>query len=313
MLAADLLVAGDVSLGQTDGATGSISGSVYASASAASCDAHAAAASLADVRVQLLNTNGAVIEERSTGESGDYHFADLLPGEYAVRQIARTGLLKGASHVGDGGGIAFDSNLVGEIVVQAGETLGGYDFCEFESTVEPAGPTDRPIVPHDIAVQVLPFLTLPLPSASAAVPEILAEPAVESASDTVPALRSPLEVSRRAEVHGGSNRSSEGPEEIKTWDDDPFDSLFSTAGSLELASAEWPTVETFEPIISEPGLRATNESGDVPFAEGYTANTLEWWEVDAHSELAELMGDAEIIDLDVAAAVLEIARLGNVR
>ncbi len=333
LLAADLTGgAADVSFGHTDGLTGSISGSVFATASAASCDSHVGTDSLADVRIQLLNEAGAVLEESSTDAQGVYRFADLIPGQYAVRQLTQNALLEGdslegASHVGDGGGIAFDSNLVGEIVVEAGAALEGYDFCEFTSVVEPAGPTDRPIVHHDNINQVLPYLTLPLQSTPAAQRQIFAEPRVELTTGTPLAISSPLPVKRPAEIYGGSSQTLKGPAESRVWEEFPLDGFFSTASFLELATAELPTVESFEPIIreahpSEPLFSAAHsskladESSETHLADGYTTNSTEWWEIDAHTELDELMGDVAIIDLDVetadVAAVTKIARLHKI-
>jgi len=325
MLAADLVGgAADVAFGYTGGPTGSISGSVFATVSAANCDSHEAATSLADIRVQLLDEAGAVLEERLTDEQGAYRFADLIPGQYAVRQLSQNALLAGASlagvsQVGDGGGIAFDANLVGEIVVQAGETLGGYDFCEFTSGIEPSGPIDRPIVPHDNndIDQVVPYLAQLFQSISAEQPQIFAEPRGKLTTDTPLAVSAPLQVKRSAETYGGSSQTLKDPAEIKAWDEFPLDGYFSTAGFLEIAEAILPTVESFEPIIREPHLSETDDTGsDAHLADGFTTDSTEWREIDAPPERHKLVGDVEILDPELESATVatvpKIARLRKI-
>jgi len=155
LLAADLSVgAVGAPYGLTGGPTGSLSGNVYASEVVANCDAHAAANRLVGVRVQLLDAAGAVLEEDLTDEQGGYRFTDLIPGQYAVRQPPPLGFVEGAALVGVGGGVALSVNQVGEILVQGGEELAGYDFCDFPEATEPIGPLARLTVP---------FLTLSLP------------------------------------------------------------------------------------------------------------------------------------------------------
>ena len=323
LLAADLAVAdvsfGQVSFEQTGGATASVSGSVVATPSTAGCDSHATAAGLADVRVQLLDDTGAVLEESSTDASGAYHFADLIPGEYAVRKISEATHLQGASHVGDGGGISVGSNQMGEIVLQAGETLGGYDFCHFTNATA------------ESVAQILPFLTLSLQSASATPVEIFAEPVVEQVADVAIAGFSRLDISQPAEVfYGGSSQAINKPADIKAWDESPLDGYFSTASFLELATTELPATRGLESMLRESMLRESilgesifdeNAPGsDDGLAEGPTVNTPAWWEIDAQSELAELLSDTEVIDLAIEAAgvapdeaVVEIALLSEGR
>jgi len=319
MLAADLMgqaadpSLGDTLLGQPGGPTGSISGSVFAASSAANCDSHAASASMAEVRVQLLDETGTVIAESSTDANGAYRFADLLPGQYAVRQIAQYALgegdsLEGVSYVGDSGGIAIDSNLVGEIVVQAGETLGGYDFCESTGALESTA-------------QFLPFLTLSLPTSPARLSEIVAaEPAVEPPNKGVHLAPTLLNVSRPAEVYGGSGRVLKTSENIKAWEESPLDGYFSTASFLELATAELPASDAFESILGESLLSSTEENAeeksdepfvegpfaDAPFANGSLANSIEWWEDEAQLKLEHepLTGDEKVIKEAIDLAVL---------
>ncbi len=313
LLAADLVGGADGFVGQSGGPTGGISGSVFATPAAihstSNCDSHAAAVSLAEVRVQLLDATGAVLEESTTDATGAYHFADLFPGQYSVRQIMQHGFL-------DEDDVALGSQLVNEIAVQAGVTLEGYDFCELVGTAEPA-------------VQFLPFLTLPSVSAPAARQEIADEPTVESAADVALVDFSPFSTyaPRSAEVYGGSSRTLKKPTSIKAWDEFPIDSYFSTASFLELATGESPNKESLEPMLQESILGnsifdesdlASAPARDDALAEGPSANTPAWWEIDAQSEFAELLGDTEVIDLAIEAAgvptdeaVAEIALLQN--
>ena len=303
LLAADLVGGADVLLSQSGGPTGGISGSVFATPSAANCDSHAAAIGLAEVRVQLLGESGAVLEESTTDATGAYHFAALLPGQYAVRQITQHGFL-------EDGEVAIGSQQVNEIAVQAGVSLEGYDFCEFVGTVEPAA-------------QFLPFLTLPTVSAPAMLQEVVAEPTVESTADAAIVGFSPLQMVRQAEVYGGSSQARKVPAGIKAWDEFPIDGYFSTSSFLELATAESPSLESLEPMLRESFFGnsffyESDPGSDDGLAEGSAANTPAWWEIDAQSEFAAMLGDAEVMDLAIEAAgvatdeaVAEIALLQN--
>jgi len=321
LLAADLTGAADVSFGQTGGATANISGNVYA-ASLAGCENHQADAALADVRVQLLDETGSVLEESLTDELGTYRFADLLPGRYAVRQITAQGFLDGASTVGTGGGIAFSANRVGEIVVQAGESLGGYDFCDLESLPEPSGPTDRPIVPHENGYAMVPILSLSLQQASSEPSIVVFEPVVESATAASFVALSPLNLPRPTEIFGGSSQALNEPEKIKAWDDYLLDGLFAKANFLDFeqdfedgdpiseawvfeagASDEWET------LLGETDASA-DERNDGPFADGYTVNSIDWLEEEPRLELDQRIGDAEIIDTDEVPAEVVAMMIG---
>ncbi len=306
LLAADLVGAADLSLSHPGGATGSLGGSVFAAQAGANCHSLESSPRLADVRVQLLNEAGAVLEERRTDERGAYRFVDLLPGQYTVRQIVPQGFLEGAAHLGGGGGVALGSNQVSEIDVQSHETLEGYDFCAFASVAEPA-------------VQALPYLSLSLPPAPISQAEVFEEPTIESTTDATPVERAPLGAARSEEVFGGSSRSLQAPEGIKAWDEFPSDELFLMTNYLELAAAQLPTLETFEPILKESLSSEPEESIDAPFADSYPANPLDYWEGEARLELGQWMGDADIIDQEAEPAeptpqaVPKIARLHEAR
>ncbi len=334
----------DVSFGHSGGPTGSLSGSVFESP-AANCDSHAGAASLAGVRVQLLNETGAVLEESKTDAQGAYHFADLIPGEYAVQQITQHGFRERSSlegnavestpSIGEGGGIAVGSNRVGEIVVHAGETLRGYNFCEHARTVDPAS-------------RVLSFLTLTIQSTQS-LPVLrgmtFAESPVELFERAATAPLGPLHLPRPAEVFGGSSRSLKSAESIKPWGDFPWDSFFLRASFLELASVvqpgtAQPSADVFESIFSEPTsldsmsretdsmsletdsleslardgyFRDNEESRDTLFSEGVEYDLLPF---DAESsdlaeEATEAAGNAEMAVVPKVAARSDVKKSGS--
>jgi hypothetical protein len=84
---------------------------------------------LSGVTVELLNEEGAVVATRVTDANGMYHFNNLLPGTYSVREIQPTGYFNGATFVGSEGGIK-GTDLVTEITLLAGDNGVDYDFCE---------------------------------------------------------------------------------------------------------------------------------------------------------------------------------------
>jgi len=316
MLAADL-AAGALGgeFGQTGGPTGGISGNVYVTQAVGSCDSHGAINSLADVRLQLLDESGTVLEESVTDDQGAYQFSNLMPGQYSVRQLTPAGFFEGASHVGDGGGIALDMNQVGEILVQANEVLSGYDFCDYASDPEPtgpAGPTNRPIVPHGPIApddaetgslnQAFSVLTLSLQQTPATSSEIVFELVVTSATDASLSEITPLILSQSSEIFGGSSRSLKEPEGIKIWEESPIDDWFSTVNAWDLASSDLMTIDQFEPFLGQTEESQTEENSDKPFADGYTVNAIEWYEGDARVKLDQSVEDAEIIHPDTQQA-----------
>ncbi len=84
---------------------------------------------LSGVTVELLNESGEVLATRITDANGMYHFNDLSPGTYSVREIQPTGYFNGATFVGSEGGIK-GTDLVTEITLTAGDNGVNYDFCE---------------------------------------------------------------------------------------------------------------------------------------------------------------------------------------
>jgi len=86
---------------------------------------------LAGVTVQLLNAAGQVIATQQTDAQGKYHFENLTPGTYAVRELQPTGLFHGGQIVGSAGGNGQTADLLANIVLPAGVHGINYDFAEF--------------------------------------------------------------------------------------------------------------------------------------------------------------------------------------
>lgn len=295
LLAADLAtgaLGGD--FGVTGGETGSISGSVFAAQAVVGCEAHAASNSLAGVRVQLLDASGKVVEESLTDEQGGYRFSDLIPGEYSVRQEMPNGYVDGSAHIGDGGGIALGMNQVGEIAVQAGETLTDYDFCDFATVPEFSGPTDRPIVPHDEALAsqdlVIPILVLTLQETTNMPPSVVSEQPFESPTGALIEQPTVLETARQADIFGGSSRSLKEPTAIRDWDEDPIDGWISTASYLELADTNRTARDAVVAVLG-------NEIATERFDDETAENSAQWSDTDVYAGMDQLMGDQDVIQL----------------
>ncbi|MDG1810215.1 MAG: SdrD B-like domain-containing protein [Pirellulaceae bacterium] len=95
-------------------------------------DASQGDAPLAGVTVQLLDQNGNVVGETTTDEQGSYQFDQLLPGAYSVREIQPADYFSAGQTVGSGGGTASE-NMLGDVVIDSGQNLVNYNFCEQEA------------------------------------------------------------------------------------------------------------------------------------------------------------------------------------
>ena len=84
---------------------------------------------LADVTLELLNSNGQVIQTTRTDDNGYYEFDQLAPGTYSVRQIQPEEFFSSGEVPGDGNGTATE-NLLANISVGSGQRLVDYNFCE---------------------------------------------------------------------------------------------------------------------------------------------------------------------------------------
>jgi serine-aspartate repeat-containing protein C/D/E len=85
---------------------------------------------LAGVTIELLSPTGSVLRTTLTDASGNYKFDDLLPGQYAVREVQPNGYFQGDHKAGSGGGDASVPDLIRAIFVTPGSELIDYDFCE---------------------------------------------------------------------------------------------------------------------------------------------------------------------------------------
>lgn len=294
MLAADVAIAGSIPLLESPGGmTGSIGGSVLAASADNSCDDHAQTSGVASVRVQLLDVNGAIVEETTTGSQGNYRFVDLLPGQYAVRRVTEAGQ-SSTAHVGDGGGIVLGLDQVGEIGLQGGEQLTDYNFCQFAAMPDVAGPGDRPIIPHQdnfaATASILAFAQSQ-PSTDVSLP--VAEPIVTEALATTSDNQAPVSTTQTADFFGGSSRQLKSPKSIKTWDEFPSDDIFSTLSVLELAEAN-----QLHLAVNHSLETTGDEAEDAAFADGYTTKTLAWHEESQTIAISDLLDGENGRDLD---------------
>ena len=89
---------------------------------------------LEGVTIDLLDGNGNVIRSTTTDAGGEYHFTDLAPGSYQVREHQPTEYYDGGERVGTVGGNSFDVlatySMFTGINLPAGVDAIQYDFCE---------------------------------------------------------------------------------------------------------------------------------------------------------------------------------------
>ncbi len=87
---------------------------------------------IAGATLELLDADGNVLATTVTDENGAYSFKGLVPGSYSVRQIQPDEFFTGGEVVGDGGGSASE-NILSNIVVESGQKVTQYNFCEQEA------------------------------------------------------------------------------------------------------------------------------------------------------------------------------------
>src|SRR5439155_7083646 len=81
--------------------------------------------------MQLIDSTGKAIDTTTTDKDGFYHFMNLVPGTYAVREIQPAGYLEGDQHAGSGGGDAASTlDVIQSVPIHSGDALVDYDFCE---------------------------------------------------------------------------------------------------------------------------------------------------------------------------------------
>jgi hypothetical protein len=84
---------------------------------------------LAGVTMQLLGGNGEVLDRTLTDANGHYSFANLLPGQYAIRQVQPGGVFSSGEKIGTGGGTSA-TNIISNIIVESDQHVTQYNFCE---------------------------------------------------------------------------------------------------------------------------------------------------------------------------------------
>ena len=108
---------------------GTLAGSVFIDGDG-DCLFDAGEQPLQHVRVQLLDSDGAVVAETQTDAAGAYRFTHLQPGQYRIREIQPAGWYQGGQRLGSGGGVILGEDLMGQIQVGPGQNLVDYNFCE---------------------------------------------------------------------------------------------------------------------------------------------------------------------------------------
>lgn len=100
---------------------------------------------LADVTVELLDESGAVVQTTQTNAAGEYLFADLRHGIYAVHELQPEGYFDGQETVGSIGGSRLSPDSIIDIDLRPGVDAVNYDFGE----INPASIAGRVWVDFD--------------------------------------------------------------------------------------------------------------------------------------------------------------------
>jgi len=103
------------------------------------CDFNSGDSPLEGVVVELLDDADQVIATTLTDTQGHYHFDNLPPGSYAVREQQPPGYFQGGQSAGTAGGNDSLQDLIFDIPIGPGVQLTDYDFCE----VPPSSITGR--------------------------------------------------------------------------------------------------------------------------------------------------------------------------
>jgi len=108
---------------------GSISGRVHADNNR-DCVLDPGEVLLAGVTVQLIDSEGNLLDSTTTNESGEYTFVDVAPGTYTIRQIQGSDYFDGDQSAGSQGGDDSITNEIGQVTVGSGQQLTDYNFCD---------------------------------------------------------------------------------------------------------------------------------------------------------------------------------------
>jgi serine-aspartate repeat-containing protein C/D/E len=83
------------------------------------------------VLVELIDpATGQVIRSTRSGPNGEYVFTDVELGTYLIRERQPAGYFQGGQVAGSAGGDISQTDLIRNVVIAAGQTLTGYNFCE---------------------------------------------------------------------------------------------------------------------------------------------------------------------------------------
>ncbi len=269
MLAADVVLGGIAPpMVSPGGPTGSISGTVLAGPATAECVAHEHAVGLAAVRLQLLDASGTFLEETTTDPQGDYEFADLLPGDYAVRRLPMPGEALA------------DPQQLDAIGVLAGEALNDLDFCHSDSMLNAADAEPAALAS---------VLSVVFRDAPRSAPVVSGGPIsvveVNADQQQLPLLDS----TRPVEFFGGSSRELKSPPRIKAWediqlDDWPIDDGFLTISFMNMTSTQSVGLATLDSIYGDEAEL------DAAWAERYTSECWDGSPCDEGIHLEEILG-----------------------
>ena len=223
LLATDLPIANSSVLDSPDppltsvtDSTGSIRGQALLSNGA-----DGEASGLPDIVIRLLGEKGQVIHSEVTDNNGAYVFATLPPGTYTVLEVQPEEYRSASAQPGSGGGIVFEPNLIGEIVVSSAAELTGYNFVDVSLASDPQG--EPPLLMHhtitsnrsDFDSLRNVFLELPTTATDVVRTAILqVPPAPPSSTNFVFAVPPVNLLSTNLDTNfGGSSQSTESPEQ----------------------------------------------------------------------------------------------------
>jgi serine-aspartate repeat-containing protein C/D/E len=106
----------------------SISGYVHVDVNG-NCQTDPNAPPLANVTIQLLDNQGSVVGTTTTDANGFYHFDQLPPGTYGVRELVPGGYYADDDHVGSAGGTLNGLTQIDGAGLTSGTAGTHYDFC----------------------------------------------------------------------------------------------------------------------------------------------------------------------------------------
>jgi len=110
---------------------GSLAGSVFADRNQ-NAQFEAGEPLLVGVTLELLGSDGELIETTVTDSQGRYRFEGLPSGTYHLRERQPLGYFQGGQRIGSGGGQVLRDDWIEEVPLGWGQVLANYDFWEFE-------------------------------------------------------------------------------------------------------------------------------------------------------------------------------------